>query len=305
MYRAPVLPGGVGVHVAMFVVVPGFFLWLLAGLWARRMAQPLRELTLLARDLGEGRLDARARLRHGLTGEVGELTSAINEMAGRLEDKIRAERELLAGVSHELRTPLARARLLVELGRDNAAGGRDVWGELEGELEEMDGLVGDLLASARVDFRALSARALDGVAAARALLAKYPGVVLDAPEEPLSTRADATLLTRALSALLDNARKHAGGATKLSVWRDDGHVVFAIEDAGPGFSPEDLARAFEPFYRGNGQVHDEKRGVGLGLALVKRIAEAHGGRAFAENLPQGGARVGLRLRAGEAGSMPA
>jgi two-component system, OmpR family, sensor kinase len=276
---------------ALYILIPGTVLWMFAGLWARRLARPLAELTAVARDLGEGKLERRARLRHGMAGEVGELTHAINEMAARLEEKIRAERELLAGVSHELRTPLARVRILTELGREGALGKRDVWSELETEIAEMDVLVGELLASARVDFRAISRRPLDAAALARQALAKYPGVTLEVPAPPPTVHADATLLLRALGALLDNAAKHGGGAQILRVRAEGNAVAFEVDDAGPGFAPADLPRVFEPFYRGAGQLPDESRGVGLGLALVRRIAEAHGGRAYAENLPRG-ARVG-------------
>jgi two-component system OmpR family sensor kinase len=280
----------------LLIIVPGMVLWMVAGLWARRLARPLAELTAVARDLGDGKLERRARLRHGLSGEVGELTSAVNDMAARLEEKIRAERELLAGVSHELRTPLARVRILTELGREGALGSRDVWTELEVEVTEMDALVGELLASARVDFRALSLRPLDARAVAQQALVRHPGLRLEADEPGLVVEADATLLSRALGALLDNAQKHAGGATVLRVAARADRVAFEVDDAGRGFDPADLPRAFEPFYRGAGQAHDEARGVGLGLALVHRIAEAHGGRAWVENLPGGGARAGVELR---------
>jgi signal transduction histidine kinase len=290
---------------ALFLIVPGVFLWGLAGLWARRLARPIAELTRVARDLGEGKLDRRARLRHGLSGEVGDLTRAINDMAARLEEKIRAERELLAGVSHELRTPLARVRILTELGREQALGARDVWSELEAEVGEMDALVGELLASARVDFRALTLRELDAAELARQAIAKHPDVRLEiAASASASTRVvvDATLLVRALGALLVNARKHAGGARVLRVRsREDGGISFEIDDGGPGFGAEDLPRVFEPFYRGAGQAHDEARGVGLGLALVRRIAEAHGAKVRAENLSPG-ARVTIELPAPRAES---
>ena len=301
---------GFGAHAAwkgaLMLLAPGLVLWMLAGLWSRRLARPLIELTEVARDLGEGRLERRARLRHGLSGEVGHLTTAMNDMAQRLEEKIRAERELLAGISHELRTPLARVRILTELGREGALGSRNVWNELEVEVGEMDALVGELLASARVDFRALSLRPLDAGELARQVLARHPGVELEVdgggPAPSLS--ADATLVVRALGALLDNAKKHGGGARRLRVSASGGRVVFAVEDAGPGFAAADLPRVFEPFYRGAGLAHDEARGVGLGLALVRRIAEAHGGRAFAENLP-GGARAGIDLPAtGTASTKP-
>jgi signal transduction histidine kinase len=286
----------------LLVLVPVAVLWAVAGRVARRMGRPLAELTAVARDLGQGRLERRSELRWA-SGEVGALSAAMNDMAERLETKIKSERELLATVSHELRTPLARVRLLCELGRGGSS--RDVLGEIEGEAVAMDALVGDLLAGARIDFDALQRRPVDVAALAREAAARHaqrrevvaPAVETgEAPREPVAV--DATLLARALDTMLDNAHQHAGGATAVRVAARDGRLVVEVDDAGPGFSADDLAHAFEPFYRGRGAAPDEKRGVGLGLHIVRRVAEAHRGQAYAENLERGGARVGLSLPIG-------
>jgi len=280
---------------AFFValLVSGAVLWAFAGRWSRRITRPLRELTDVARDLGEGRLDRRARLRHGQKGEVGELTGAINEMASRIQRQLEAERELLATVSHEMRTPLARIRVLVELGREGKDG-KDVFAGVEREVIEMDALVGDLLAGARIDFGSLqlseiavddvARRALDraGLAPDALALVGSPGVV----------RADATLLARALSALLDNAVKHGAGLPTLRVARAADRVRFEVEDDGAGFPPGAATHAFEPFSKGQ-----NSSGTGLGLAIVRRIAEAHRGRAWAKNREEGGAVVGFEIPA--------
>jgi signal transduction histidine kinase len=268
-------------------------LWGVAGLWARRLARPLRELTRVARELGAGKLESRARLRHGARGEVGELGNALNEMAARIERQMADQRQLLAAVSHEMRSPLARLRLLVEIAREDRA--RDVLTEIEGELVQMDALVEDLLAGARLDFRAVTESDLDpreiAARAAERLGADAPPVEVQGEAGEL--RADPTLLGRAIGALLDNARKHAGGAKILRVCGAPGEIRFEVDDAGPGISVADLPHVFEPFYQGGSEA--KARGVGLGLALVQRIAQAHGGRATAENLPAGGARVAIVL----------
>ncbi len=295
--------GGPALALATVIAV----LWLLAGLAARRLARPLRELTRVAREIGAGRLESRARLHHGSHGEVGELARAVNNMAERIEAQLGAQKALLGDVSHELRTPLARVRLLVDIARDEAeaheaAQGaapkrRDVLTEIEAEVVEMDGLVGELLAGARMDFGALSLRDLDvreltERAVSRAAAPEGQAqVTVEVAADAQRVHADATLLTRALGAMLDNARKHGGGEVALRVTRAGEALVFAVEDRGPGFADGDEARVFAPFYRGNGAAHDEARGVGLGLALVRRVAEAHGGRAVAENRADGGARV--------------
>ena len=91
--------------------------------------------------------------------------------------------------------------------------------------------------------------------------------------------------------MLDNARKHGGSHVRVRVWRDAGLVTVRVEDDGPGIDPSDLPRIFTPFARGRDAAPDEQHGVGLGLYLVSRIAQAHGGAAFAENL-----RAPRRLR---------
>lgn len=277
--------------LALFLSV--MVLWGVAGLWARRLARPLRELTRVANDLGAGKLESRARLWHGARGEVGELGHALNEMAGRIERQMAEQRQLLAAVSHEMRSPLARLRLLVEIAREDRD--RDVLTEIESELVDMDALVADLLAGARLDFQALTRRELDpkqvAERAAQRLGADAPAV--ETVGDTGVMRADPTLLGRALGALLDNARKHAGGAKILRVRATAKEVRFEVDDAGPGFTAEDLPRVFEPFYQGGGEA--QARGVGLGLAIVRRIAHAHEGRASAENLPGGGARVSIAL----------
>jgi signal transduction histidine kinase len=280
------------------LIAAGLVLWGISNKVARHLVRPLEELTRVARALGNGDLSRRACLCHTYPGEVGELTRAINEMAARIERQVKEQRELLAAVSHEMRTPLARIRLLTELARDGltVGEGRDPLDEIEAEVIEMDSLVGELLASARLDFSALSRRALSP----RALIeraAERAGLPISCTRvEPATPMIDAdpTLLARAIGALIDNARKYGGPTVTITARRDgEGCVAIVVEDDGEGFAPGDEERVFEPFNRGSREGEVEARGVGLGLALVRRIAEAHGGRAYAENRPEGGARVVL------------
>jgi two-component system, OmpR family, sensor kinase len=160
--------------------------------------------------------------------------------------------------------------------------------------------VGELLASARVDFSAMPPTRLDAAALAGAALERrqLPAERLHVETADPHVEADATLLLRAVGNLVDNAERHGQGLVRLSVRSRPGHLVVEAEDAGPGFGDDELSRAFEPFQRRSAQS-DDGRSLGLGLSLVRRIAEAHGGVAFARNREGGGAVVGIELpRAG-------
>ncbi len=274
-------------------------LWTVAGLMARRLTRPLTELVRVVQDIGRGRLASRMQLGWHDAGELGAIAHAVNDMAGRIERQIEDQRNLLAAVSHEIRSPLARLRFMLETLRDGEPARERSLDDVDRELEGIDALVGDLLATSRMDFDALRKVSLDPAAvAARALERAGLDPSLRVVEgEVRSFEGDATLVQTALANLLANARKHGGAPVALRVSSGDGAVRFAVDDDGEGFTDEDLARAFEPFYRGDGARRGGRAGVGLGLALVRRIAEVHGGRAWAENLPGGGARVGVEFAA--------
>lgn len=286
-----------GWRLALSLLVTGLVLWTASHKIARRLSRPMGELARVAEALGCGDFSARAHIPHRHRfGEAAALAMTLNDMAARIERHLAEQRELLAAVSHELRTPLARIRLLTEMARDQGATHKTL-DDLDREVVEMDALVGDLLASSRMDFAALSRRPLDAVeTASRALEragADPTALVVEREADeggPIPIQADATLLGRALANLIDNARKHGGGVEVLKVKRADGHVAFEVEDHGEGFVAGEEARVFEPFYR-----RSEQGSLGLGLSLVKRIAEAHGGRAYAANRLEGGAMVGVEL----------
>jgi signal transduction histidine kinase len=270
------------------------FVWGMAGSWARRLLMPLRELMRVATELGAGKLDSRVRMPGHVTSELAALGETFNEMAARVEAHVKSKNEVLHLVSHELRTPLARLRVLHGILAESNTHPK-LSDDLEREVLELDQLVGELLASARIDAGSLQKRPLDVDVTVRTCLerASMSEVAVQIESTAKKAAADPTLLSRALIVLLDNAKKHAGGARLVRVERRADALHFAVEDAGPGFHEQDLARLFTPFARGHNSVADG--GLGLGLYLVRRIAEAHGGEAFAHNLPGTGARVGFTL----------
>jgi signal transduction histidine kinase len=273
---------------------------------ARGVTAPLERLTGAVRRLGEGDLSARAGLCGG--GEVGDLGRAFDEMAGRLERLVRAERELLANVSHELRTPLARIRVALELAAEgDQARARRYLSEIGADLSELERMVSDVLQAARLDQAGgdlpLRRQPVDLATLLTEAAARFreqrPGRVLAMRGADAALDADPALLRRALDNLLDNAAKYSGEETEvaLEARRDVGAVVIEVRDRGIGIEPADLPRLFTPFFRTDRSRTRATGGVGLGLALARRIVEAHGGTIEVESVPDQGTTFRLRLPA--------
>jgi signal transduction histidine kinase len=270
----------------------------------------LERVTHTARALGEGDLSARTGLTR--SDEVGDLARAIDDMAARLERLVANEKELLANVSHELRTPLARIRVALELAEEDAREGDDGAGRhlegIAGDLLELEDLVEQVLMTARLDLAngpesAMPMRMASVTVAtlvedaAERFRSRHQGhrLELEVPGDAGELEADGRLLKRMLANLLDNAAKYAdadSGAVVVSVESDEEEVTFSVRDHGVGVSAADLPKLFEPFFRTDASRERGTGGVGLGLALCRRIVEAHHGRIEAK-LPEGG---GLEVR---------
>ncbi|MCA9664963.1 MAG: HAMP domain-containing histidine kinase, partial [Myxococcales bacterium] len=268
------------------------------GSWplVKYIVSPISRLTETINRVADGDLSART----GITrrDEVGQLAAAFDTMVARLETLVTQERELIANVSHELRTPLARIRVALELAEEgNDEEARRYLRDIAADLGELETLVSDLLTSARLDLSrgadALSGSTLldaDGLAeaAAERFERRFPDASLSvrALGSEHTLRGDEVLLRRVLDNLLCNAQQHGGGeAIELSLAIEDGgdRVRFSVRDHGGGIDSEDLPRVFEPFFRGERSRSRELGGVGLGLALCKRIVEAHGGEIEAQS----------------------
>ncbi len=260
-----------------------------SGAIAWRLTRPLIMTVRAARDIGDGKLDTRIDVAHH-GGELRVLATAINDMAAKIQQQLADQRQLLAAVSHELRTPLGHMRVLIETARDR--GDLTALTELDREVLVLDDLVGKLLASSRLEFGNLDRRPLDlGELVSDA--ATSAGIAPEAIEAIGDVRADIdpTLVRRAVANLLDNARVHGGGAIAVRIERRAGQVAVEVDDAGPGVPADRRADAFRAF------VPSSAGGLGLGLALVSRIAVAHSGRAWIAERPGGGARVGFAVEA--------
>ncbi|HEU0033336.1 MAG TPA: HAMP domain-containing sensor histidine kinase [Kofleriaceae bacterium] len=290
-----VLPMGAGILILLGA----------ASIWfSRRLARPLDALATAARRFGEGDTTARARLeRHDELGEVGR---AFDDMADRTAATLHAQRQLMADVSHELRTPLARIRVALELAAEDPLAAQDVLADVGVDLDEIDQLIEDILTTARLDGEPkLDRRPVKiGELARRAgerFVARHPNRTLDASAtvtaDDREIACDPVLLRRALDNLLDNAAKYSEPSTevKLAVIPDGRSVAFEIADRGIGMSPDELARAFTPFWRADSSRTRRTGGVGLGLALARRIARAHGGEVTLASSPGRGTTARLEV----------
>jgi signal transduction histidine kinase len=284
------------VAAAVSIVVPlicSLLIWFLVG---RAMA-PLRWFAEQARQITEFDLDRRIRVRGG--DEVAELERTFNEMLDRLEAAFASQKEFLAEVGHELRTPITIIRGHIELAERNPAE-RDATIELvKGELDRMSRIVDDLMLLARArrsDFLRIEELDLDLLtheifANAVALgdrdwRLEHTGVG--------TMSADRQRLAQAMINLAENAVQHTrpGDWIMLGTSRSDTEVWMWVRDSGPGIGDEDRERIFDRFETASGAAGSETR-LGLGLAIVRAVAEAHGGRVAVANSPEGGATFAI------------
>jgi len=241
--------------------------------------------------------------------ELGRLAESLNRMLSRLQDAAQRERRFVDDASHELRTPLTNLRAELELAlrrdRDPAA----LHAALQSAGEETERLVRlaeDMLVLARADHGPLIVRRDDTdvselvqqvistfgrPAAERDIKIHLPvAAAVRAPVDPAR-------LGQAIGNLVSNALRHAptGGRVELGLRVAPGEIEITVSDNGPGFPPELLPSAFEPFTRSDHGRARADGGTGLGLAIVKAVAAAHGGSVEAKNLPSGGAVVTIRI----------
>jgi two-component system OmpR family sensor kinase len=288
------------------LVVIGFGANQVAG----QLARPLEQVESAAKRFGSGDLTARVSVsKEGAGDEVRNVAIAFDAMAERVERIVRDQRELLAAVSHEVRSPLARARVALEIARDRAATpGTPTMDrpldDLERQLVTMDAVLDDLLAVTRAglsDVRRETTKLLPWLRARIATEPNSPELVVDRlPEEaedPL-VAIDPALLGRALHNLIENAHAHGhrtDAPLQVHVTITGGRVEVRVRDRGPGIAGALLPRVFEPFVRGDTARSSGRGSTGLGLALVHRIVEAHGGESFARNITEDGKVAGAEV----------
>jgi two-component system osmolarity sensor histidine kinase EnvZ len=263
-----------------------------ASLFLRNQVRPIERLAHAAESFGKGRSFIGFK-PHGAQ-EVRRAALAFTEMRQRIERFVQQRTEMLAGISHDLKTPLTRMRLQLAIMRrdaDTAA--------MEGDLAEMERMLNEYLEFARgsggetAEETNLADLATEAAAdAGRSADLRHRIVLTNIELLTLTVRRNA--LKRCLTNLLDNALKY-GRFVQLKLYRKGNRVEFAVEDDGPGIEASQREEAFRPFHRLDESRNLQTGGVGLGLAIARDIARAHGGDVRLEDSALGGLRAVIWL----------
>jgi len=279
----------------ILLVLSAALTWLLAG----RVLAPLHALHAAVQSIRDTDLTRRIDVRG--RDEVAELARQFNAMLERLEAAFASQRAFVSDAGHELRTPITIIRGHLELMGDDPQERRDTVELVTDELDRMNRFVDDLLTLARAerpDFLHVQdldvATLVDELAVKATALAPRDWRVVVGADGLI--RADRQRLTQAVMNLAQNAVQHTGPGDRIAVGADalDGDVCFWVRDSGPGVAPADRERIFERFARGR-DAGRRSDGAGLGLAIVRAIAEAHGGTVTVDGEPGEGATFTLRL----------
>jgi signal transduction histidine kinase len=264
----------------------------------RRALWPLLQASEQARNISPARTDVRLPV-DTMPREIQPLVLAVNQALDRLEQGFRVQREFTADAAHELRTPLAVLRTRLDTLSDQHA-----TTALRQDVEGMARIVGQLLDIAEIDSQSVdpSERAdLQAVCAevaeliAPLALAQHKDIALDAAGGPIWVKGNPDMIYRAIRNLAENAIKHTAPNTTVDiVVKPEGTV--SILDHGPGIQDEERQHLFRRFWRRDRRRTD---GAGLGLSIVRRIADAHGASVVVENRPAGGASFSLRFALAE------
>ena len=282
---------------------------LLALLLLRQTTSPLRRLEAATRRIAEGHLDERVDLDS--PDEIGHLAASFNDMAASLESAEQAKQQMIADISHELRTPLSAVRSALEGLRDGLIEpSQATFTALHDRLLLFTRLVNDLHQLALADAGQLSIEkqptpigtVVEGIVDAVGAELEDAGITLEEAVDPQLPilEIDPHRIEQVLLNLLSNAIRHtpSGGRIRLSARQDPGgDLVVSVCDSGPGLRPGELERVFDRFYRADPARASDGGGAGLGLSIAKALVEAHGGRIWAENAPQGGACFHVALPA--------
>jgi signal transduction histidine kinase len=261
-----------------------------AALWfARRLAAPISAFAAAAERLGR---DPQAPpLELDGPAEVERAAIAFNEMQGRLRRYVEDRTDMVAAVAHDLRTPLTRLRFRIETAPEA------MQKKMIADIDQMETMIAATMAFVRDSGYLAERRRLELVSLVESVADEMAETGLDVTAEvgpPVVIDGDPIALRRLVNNLLDNAVKF-GACARARVYREDSTVVIEVDDDGPGIPEADRERVFEPFHRGEPSRSRETGGAGLGLAVVRSVARAHGGDADLQNRSEGGLRARAHL----------
>jgi two-component system, OmpR family, osmolarity sensor histidine kinase EnvZ len=266
------------------------FLCIVSILFIRNQVRPIEQLARAMAAFGRGEDVATYKARGAR--EVREATHAFFEMRNRIKRHIAQRAQLLAGVSHDLRTPITRLKLQFALMEDTPE-----LQDAKKDLADMEGTLGEYLAFAKGDWTdELEPLDLSALAAEIAAAQTRAGaaVAFASPAEPIMVSGRPNALRRCLTNLIDNAVSH-GAKVQVDVVVTGAGVEVRVDDDGPGIDPSLYEDAFRPFSRLDETRTKNAKGVGLGLAIARDVARAHGGEITLSKSPLGGLRAALRL----------
>jgi len=275
---------------------------LIIFIWAWPLSTGLKKFTKAASAFGQGDFSVRASTK--ISAPLISLVNHFNAMASRIQRLIKSHKELSHAVSHELRTPIARIRFAMEMVRE--LDDRELQSKylqtMDDNIEELDGLVDELLTYARFDREEpdLNIKAQDIVCVANQVIEKFSLThqqldirCLNPSTKKIICCFDQDALKRALDNLIRNACRYAKNTIEINITLVNNTVTLVVDDDGQGVPSEFRKTLFEPFVRLDQSRDRNSGGIGLGLAMVKKLIELHHGNASVDVAELGGARFQL------------
>ncbi len=291
-------------YINTILILAFAFLVALAVLfWVYPLWRDLKQLGIRAKAFGQGDFSARAPLSQRSV--LHRLAETFNSMASRIQNLIYSHKELTNAVSHELRTPISRLRFGMEMLQSSSeeASRLRYMSSMNSDIEELDQLVDELLTYARFDrdkpaltFQRQEVKPWLTEVIRQAQIGNNDLTIEFeiVGDEFKYARFEPKLLARALANLLQNAKRYAQTKTNVIFTHDDSYFQICVDDDGPGIPENERKHVFEAFKRLDASRDRDTGGYGLGLAIVQRISQWHGGDVVAKDSPLGGARFVIR-----------
>lgn len=284
--------------------------FLFSAVLAWNLTRPMRQMRSGFDRVAQGDLDVRLYpVMKNRRDELGDMARDFDSMVERLKLLVGAREALLHDVSHELRTPLARLQLAIGLARQNPQNVENELKRIELESERLDKMIGELLTLSRTDATGISDEEyfdlyglLEAVVSDVTYEAQVPGVeiALDASEqarEMSTVKGNSELMRRAVENIIRNALRFSkqGQRIEVGLFYTEGELLIQVNDQGPGVDEDKLSSIFDPFVRVKSA--SSGKGYGLGLAIARKVVNAHGGTIEAKNRQPHGLSIGIRLPA--------